>query len=393
MAWNSGSGSFLFGEDFLGFQNHSIDRVSNIRPFKMNKMCFVRPDHECGKVFGASKSCFIACPSDVELDPMLGLISEKLQKSHIEPIIAVKERAYGKDIFCTKICGKIIESKFCMVILDDAIKDRVNIPNPNVYFEYGMMTALKKYIIPLQKEELNLAFNIRSHDTIKYNSSNLVGELDRAIRDAILFTEDDEKKDPKIKKSMISTKGIIRDFEIAGFKPKGNEWFLNYAISDTKFRGFGNDEKGFYIYLGLIDSVEDCETYLDDINIILYRTEKQFGQLVESEEELKVNISKNEDSLRELSEASVRSPVQIRRVEDILHRNKEKLDDIFAKQNNLKTLYIGFINRANIDLTEFGKKCSELISGYPRASIVISDDEKIQFDDVIVNLKAFKSST
>jgi len=82
---------------------------------------------------------------------MLALISEKLQKSQVEPIIAVKERAYGKDIFCTKICGKIIESKFCMTILDDTIKNGVNVPNPNIYFEYGLMTALKKYIIPLQK--------------------------------------------------------------------------------------------------------------------------------------------------------------------------------------------------------------------------------------------------
>ena len=82
-------------------------------------------------------------------------MSEKLAKVGVEPIIAVKERAYGQDIFCTKICGKIIESRFCIVILDDTIEAEKNIPNPNVYYEYGLMTSLRKHIIPLQKEDLS----------------------------------------------------------------------------------------------------------------------------------------------------------------------------------------------------------------------------------------------
>ena len=102
-------------------------------------------------MYGVSKSCFIACPTDDDLEPILELMSEKLTKLGIEPIIAVKERAYGQDIFCTKICGKIIESRFCIVILDDTVKGGTNVPNPNVYYEYGLMTALRKHIIPLQK--------------------------------------------------------------------------------------------------------------------------------------------------------------------------------------------------------------------------------------------------
>jgi hypothetical protein len=82
--------------------------------FRVNSRCYIRKEHECGKAFGASKSCFIACPSDDELDPMLALLSEKLMRHGIEPVIAVKDRAYGQDIFCTKICGKILESRFCI---------------------------------------------------------------------------------------------------------------------------------------------------------------------------------------------------------------------------------------------------------------------------------------
>jgi hypothetical protein len=386
MAWDS----LILERSFMGQFHRPID----IRPFKMNEQCFVRPDHECGKVFGASKSCFIACPSDDELEPILALISEKLQKSHIEPIIAVKERAYGKDIFCTKICGKIIESKFCLTILNDTIKDGVNVPNPNVYFEYGLMTALKKYIIPLQKEELKLAFNIQSHDTIKYNPKNLSIELDRAIRDAIYYTDNVEKKDLKNEKSVISTKGIIRDFEIAGFVIKDRDWFLNDIIGDTHFRGFGHDENKFYVYLGLIDSLNDCETYLDDLNILLYRTEKRFEQLQQGETQLKDEIAKFSKTMN-LSERTTRGPATLTsvRAQDHITRLDEKLTDNLSKQTNLKTLYVGFVNRGNLDITEFEKNCSKIISEYPRVVLVVSTDDQISFGNVIVNLKAFKSST
>jgi len=144
---------------FLRFEN-----LLQPTQFREIPKCVVRKDHSCGKFLGASKSCFVACPSTEEVETMLALIIEKLTKIGVEPVIAIKERAYGQDIFCTKICGKIIESQFCLVILDDTIEpingSGANIPNPNVYYEYGLMTALGKYVIPLQKEGQELAFNI-----------------------------------------------------------------------------------------------------------------------------------------------------------------------------------------------------------------------------------------
>jgi hypothetical protein len=385
MVWERSSWDFPFAL--------SPQRTVDFRPFKMNERCFVRPDHECGKVFGASKSCFIACPSDDQLEPILALISEKLQKSHIEPIIAVKERAYGKDIFCTKICGKIIESKFCLVILDDTIKDGANIPNPNVYFEYGMMTALKKYIIPLQKEELKLAFNIQSHDTIKYTPKNLSIELDRAIRDAIQFTDNIDKKETKEQKSVISTKGIIRDFEIAGFVAKNTEWFLNDVISDTHFRGFSHDKSQLYIYLGIIDSLNDFETYVDDLNIVLYRTEKRFELLQNVEAETREELSRLSSITIPEGTSSVRAASMRARNLDQINRLNEKLSDVLSKQSRLDTLYVGFFNRGELEIGDFEKNCSEIITEYPRAKLTISNHDQMTFGDITVNLKAFKSST
>ncbi len=211
-----------------------------------NEQCFIRKDHKCEKLFGASKSCFIACPTDDDLEPILGLMSEKLSKVGVEPIIAVKERAYGQDIFCTKICGKIIESRFCIVVLDDTMDDGKNIPNPNVYYEYGLMTSLRKHIIPLQKEDLGLAFNIQSYDTIKYSAKNITVELDRAIKDALRITEAKEQVD---KKTSLPEKTLLRKLELAGLDLRDSDWVLHEAIGDTNFKGFGQYDKLFYVYL------------------------------------------------------------------------------------------------------------------------------------------------
>jgi hypothetical protein len=238
MGWKEGRGMFPFLSSEEALQHP-------VGPFKVNERCFIRKEHKCGKIFGASKSCFIACPDEEELEPILELFSEKLAKVGIETTIAVKERAYGQDIFCTKICGKIIESKFCVVILDDAIVDGKNIPNPNVYYEYGLMTALGKHIIPLQKEDLKLAFNIQSYDTIKYTFGNIATELDRAIKDAIKITESRDKEDKK--EGIFPEKSILRSFELSGFKLREEDWFLSNVINDTEFRGFGQYDKGFML--------------------------------------------------------------------------------------------------------------------------------------------------
>ena len=237
----------------------SLQSRPSLESFKINEQCFIRKEHKCGKIHGASKSCFIACPTDDDLEPILELMSEKLSKNGIEPIIAVKERAYGQDIFCTKICGKIIESRFCVVILDDTITKKTNIPNPNVYYEYGLMTSLRKQIIPLQKDGLDLAFNIQSYDTVKYSPRNISAELDRAIKDAIRITDSKEKED---KNNMISDKSILRKFEMAGLQARQEGWFLNEVIEDTNFKGFGQYEERFYVYLARINDMDEFEGVL-----------------------------------------------------------------------------------------------------------------------------------
>jgi len=357
----------------------------------INERCFIRKEHKCGKMYGASKSCFIACPSDDDLNPILALMSEKLSKLGIEPSIAIKDRAYGQDIFCTKICGKIIESRFCIVILDDSIKDSVSIPNPNVYYEYGLMTALRKHIIPLQKEKLKLAFNIQSHDTIKYSARNIDTELERGIRDAVKISEATE---PEKARGALTERGVLRKMELAGFTEKGDKWFLSEVIEDTAFKGFGHDEKGFYAYVGKIDDQEDIRKYLDDLDIVIYRTEHKMGSM---EAELEGRKAQRESFQKSLSQADLgistglfKEMTSSRRYEyERFSRSISELDEKISEINDrislMKTFYIGFIVASDVTMTKFLELAKKKVEPYPRYKVICSQAGKIQFGYVCVD--------
>lgn len=362
------------------FRFQGTKSLSHLDSFPLNEQCFIRKEHKCGKIFGASKSCFIACPRNGELAVILGLMSEKLTKVGIEPIIAVKERAYGQDIFCTKICGKIIESRFCVVILDDSIANGINIPNPNVYYEYGLMTSLKKHIIPLQKDGLDLAFNIQSYDTIKYKNETIESELNRAIKDAIRITEKKEKEDKGI---ALPEKTLLRKLEMAGFNQRNDEWFLYNVIEDTNFRGFGQDEKHFYLYLGKIDNTAEFQNYLSDLRIVIYRTEHKAKELQEelssakgSLEALKIELKREKDKFSYLK---ISNEGDIRRIES-------HIEDIKDKLSLMSTIFVGFIINPQLSTDEFRSKAKELVQQYDRYKLSLNSEDLISFDDISVVL-------
>jgi len=360
--------------------------------FKVNNQCFIRKAHKCGKIFGASKSCFIACPNETSLEPTLALMSEKLAKVGVEPIIAIKERAYGQDIFCTKICGKIIESKFCIVMLDDTIVGKKSFPNPNVYYEYGLMTSLRKHIIPLQKEKLKLAFNIQSYDTVKYNDVNIASELDRAIKDAIKISESLDKIEQE---SHISDKTILRKFELVGFDLKNDEWFLNDVIDDTNFKGFGHSDKKGYLYLGKISSENEFQIYLEDLDLVLYRTEKKAKDIKDQIKFLKkrqAEVESEEKTPQGFVLRASGSPV-IRRPVYSVREFTNKISDAERKLKLMEKIVVGFIVDPQLNPNEFLKNCKNILSKYNgRYTLVCSDtDNNIDIDGIKISLIAVTS--
>ena len=368
--------------------------LSRLDSFRTNEQCFIRKDHKCGKNFGASKSCFIACPQNDELEPIITLISQRLTKTGYEPIRAVKERAYGQDIFCTKICGKIIESRFCIVILDDTIEKKVNIPNPNVYYEYGLMTSLEKHIIPLQKENLKLAFNIQSYDTIKYNGKNILLEIERAIKDAIRITGKEEKEGKEDKEIILPEKALLRKLEMVGFNQRNDEWFLHNVIEDTNFKGFGQDNrdgKPFYLYLGKIDNTAEFQDYLSDLGIVIYRTEHKAIELQEKLSSLKENLEMVKKDIKlENNYLAIHNRPSFSLKASQYDRDPKRIESSIADIEDMlfrmSTIFVGFIINPQLDASEFLHKAEKLIQEYDRYKLSLNSKDSILFDDIPVKL-------
>jgi len=125
----------------------------------------------CDYVFSSTRSCFIGYSfesSSLEK----GILKSILIELGIEPIEAGQRLAPGENAFCVKICSKVITSQFCIILLNNEISGETEIPNANVNMEYGLMLGFNKYVIPFQKDNQKLPFNVAGLDTIKYTNSN-----------------------------------------------------------------------------------------------------------------------------------------------------------------------------------------------------------------------------
>ena len=203
---------------------------------KINEECLVR-HQDCKRIFGGSRICFVACPNSDEIALELEIIRQKLREVNIEPYVAIDEREFQKDIFCEKICTKIIESQFCIAILNDVkdSKDGINKPNANVYYEYGLMTAFRKKIIPIQLDGHHLAFNIQSLDTLKYNPKDFPAQIEDAIRLTLLGIEEEEK----IKHNRYDESNIEWSIDLMGLVRADERFrFRHERTISTKSLGF-----------------------------------------------------------------------------------------------------------------------------------------------------------
>lgn len=153
---------------------------------RKNELCVVNLP-SCGYVFSSSPSCFIAygfSRSALEMEILRSLLKER----RIEAYEAGGALAPGQQVFCLKICSKIIQSQFCIVLLNNETKGRVQKPNANVHMEYGLMLGFNKFILPFQHEDYRLEFNVAGLDTIKYDDKSFNAKATAAIDQAILQT-------------------------------------------------------------------------------------------------------------------------------------------------------------------------------------------------------------
>ena len=233
----------------------------SLRSNRKNENCFIGLPG-CGYMFESARKCFIACPSDKEFGLELIIIKNLLEKHNYEPYVAVDHAEPGQMAFCRKICSQIIQAHFCIVLLNPPTrrnKEQLPEPNPNVHYEYGMMCALTKTVIPLAKEGTKLAFNIAPLDTIFYEESSLVEKLTPAVEDAV-------------RRAVLDETGVVGGPNLAVFRYMSLRGLrladIGTAIHKTIF-DIGNIVQlwvftgPYYAYVGNYSSVTDEEICLN----------------------------------------------------------------------------------------------------------------------------------
>jgi len=121
--------------------------------------------------------------SNFECDILKSILTER----GIEAVEAGGQLDPGKFAFCTKICSKIIVSQFCIVLANNDKTEKGEVPNANVNIEYGLMLGHNKYVIPFQRDDQALPFNVAGLDTVRYNQKTFralaIQVIDQAIRE------------------------------------------------------------------------------------------------------------------------------------------------------------------------------------------------------------------
>ena len=168
---------------------------------------------------------FIIGSGNPEFDEELKAIKEVLKGFGFQGYFALlSEEEKGLDAFCDKICSKILNSLFCVVMLNDPItleyidkatKEAKNFraPRANVYYEFGIAIALRKKVIPIMRENLKLPFDIQHLDAIPYqNIGDLKEKLTEAVK-ATLLKPSREKiaKMPRIGLLLVDQEGNASD--------------------------------------------------------------------------------------------------------------------------------------------------------------------------------------
>lgn len=159
------------------------------KTIRRNEICVIGLPR-CDFVFSSTRTCFIAY--GYEESPFeMTIIRRLLEERGIQAVEAGGFLAPGQNAFCAKICSKIVVSQFCTILINNKVVGGQEIPNANVYTEYGMMLGFNKYIIPFQRASQKLPFNVAGLDTIKYSDRDFERLAADAIDQAIRETQQD----------------------------------------------------------------------------------------------------------------------------------------------------------------------------------------------------------
>ena len=213
---------------------------------RRNELCIIGLPR-CDFVFSSTRTCFIGYgfeTSKLEMTILKNLLKEK----NIEAIEAGSQLTPAQNAYCAKICSKIITSQFCIILLNNDHRNNEEVPNANVNMEYGLMLGFNKYIIPFQRANQRLPFNVSGLDTIKYTDQDFERKASEAIDQAVEATRQESTNpvgpDQILEAFLLMKKALVTPLDTDGDK---NLYNLGRPL------GFNllNDFSGFtYIFFG-----------------------------------------------------------------------------------------------------------------------------------------------
>lgn len=188
------------------------------KTIRRNEICVIGLPR-CDFVFSSTRTCFIAY--GFQESPLeMTILRSLLDKRGIQAVEAGGMLAPAQNAYCAKICSKIIMSQFCIVLLNNEESNGIEIPNPNVNMEYGLMLGFNKYVIPFQRESQKLPFNVAGLDTIKYTDRNFERLAKDAIDQAIQETQQDTsppiRPDQFLEAFLLTQKALITPLNTDG---------------------------------------------------------------------------------------------------------------------------------------------------------------------------------
>ncbi len=185
---------------------------------RRNEICVIGLPR-CDFVFSSTRSCFIAYGFEQSTLEMT-IIRKLLQEKGVQPEEAGGQLAPAQNAFCAKICSKIILSQFCIVLINNELRNGSEVPNSNVHMEYGLMLGFNKYVVPFQRADQSLPFNVAGLDTVKYTDRDFESKAISAIDQAIKQTQQDAagiySPDQILEVFLLNKKALVTSLDTEG---------------------------------------------------------------------------------------------------------------------------------------------------------------------------------
>jgi len=214
--------------------------------------CIISNERHCKAHSVNENLVFVIGSASSDFEDDIHRIKEVMKEFNLNPYFATKEdREKGLDAFCDKICSKILQSRFCVVLANSPknklvttsfppekqIKtkfpnfpayEKILYPSPNVWYEIGLAIGNGKRILPLfRKTSENLPFDVQHLDFDFFTSQKILEEkLRKTI--PLLLSEPIRKMSLMTTREEIGLKGLDKKNTFENFM----EWMESKCPSD-----------------------------------------------------------------------------------------------------------------------------------------------------------------